>query len=223
MHIGIAARRCAAQRASGHCRLRQARGPGIDARVQRIATAARRQIMYGSFWRNTSVGVRVSKRCLRCSEAGAVVDKCRPVSDLREVFKQAVLSWTTGFGEDSLKLGNTMNQIFISHATYMKLLRVAELTQLDPEQWADTVLAQMADEFIKAADDPDAGTAAANSVVDLGRSPTEDESTGIQWWNRLDDQARRYWTDRAGNTGGALDAWETYKRERGPDDSREMT
>jgi hypothetical protein len=109
----------------------------------------------------------------------------------------------------------------ISATTYVKLLRVAKVTHLDPQEWADTVLGQAADEFMKAADSG-AGPVATGSVEERDREPTEDESAGLQWWNRLDEHARCYWTERAGNTGRALDAWEAYKRERGADDSREM-
>jgi hypothetical protein len=118
-----------------------------------------------------------------------------------------------------------MNQIMISRATYAKLLRVAELTHLDPQEWADTVLEQMADEFIKAVDKrdaPGAGIVAADSADSPDREPTEDESAGLQWWSRLDEQPRRYWMEQAGNTGHPLDAWDAYKRKRGADDSREM-
>ncbi|SAL86353.1 hypothetical protein AWB68_07998 [Caballeronia choica] len=114
-----------------------------------------------------------------------------------------------------------MNQIMISCATYAKLSRVTNLTDLDPQQWADMILEQMADELIEAAEKPDALNG-GKSAGHPDREPTEDESTGLQWWNRLQEHARRYWMERAGNTGRALDAWEAYKRERGADDSREM-
>jgi len=48
-----------------------------------------------------------------------------------------------------------MNQIMISAVTYAKLLRVAEVTHLDPEEWADMVLEQAADELIVAAEKRD--------------------------------------------------------------------
>lgn len=118
-----------------------------------------------------------------------------------------------------------MNQIMISRATYAKLLQVAKLTHLDLQEWADMILEQMADEFIAAAEKPNVVNAgsATGSEGRLDRAPTEeDESTGLQWWNRLQEQPRCYWMERAGNTGNALDAWEAYKRERGADDSEEM-
>jgi hypothetical protein len=120
-----------------------------------------------------------------------------------------------------------MNQIMISAATYAKLLRVAEVTYLDPEEWADIALGMAADECIKAAEKlPDSAALAATmkSAEQLkGAEPTEDESTGLQWWSRLDEHARRFWLEQAGDTDRPLRAWEAYKRERGDDDSREMT
>jgi hypothetical protein len=117
-----------------------------------------------------------------------------------------------------------MNQIMISRATYAKLLQVAKLRHLDPQVWADMILEQMADEVIAASEKPEAldagGTAGREDRLD--RKSTEDESTGLQWWNRLQEHARCYWMERAGNTGHALDAWEAYKRERGADDSQEI-
>jgi hypothetical protein len=41
-------------------------------------------------------------------------------------------------------------QITISDATYAKLLRVGEITQQDPQAWADAILARSASEVIKA-------------------------------------------------------------------------
>ncbi|SAL64254.1 hypothetical protein AWB65_06015 [Caballeronia humi] len=68
----------------------------------------------------------------------------------------------------------------ITRATYAKLLQVAELTHLDPQEWADAILAQMADELIMAAqklDDQPAGTATAGSEGRPDCEPT-DKSTG---------------------------------------------
>jgi hypothetical protein len=76
------------------------------------------------------------------------------------------------------------------------------------------ILEQSADELIASAKSPDVTN--ARTMGSLGREPTEDESMGLQWWNRLQEQARCYWMERAGNTGHALDAWEVYKREREP-------
>lgn len=44
--------------------------------------------------------------------------------------------------------------------------------------------------------------------------PTEDEREGMAWWNELDEATRRYWMEKAGNTGRASDAWEAAKRAR---------
>jgi hypothetical protein len=68
----------------------------------------------------------------------------------------------------------------ITRATYAKLLQVAELTHLDPQEWADAILAQMADELIMATqklDDQPAGTATAGSEGRPDCEPT-DKSTG---------------------------------------------
>ncbi|SAL82852.1 hypothetical protein AWB67_06243 [Caballeronia terrestris] len=69
----------------------------------------------------------------------------------------------------------------ITRATYAKLLQVAELTHLDPQEWADAILAQMADELIMAAEKPDvqnAWTVTAGSEVRPDCEPT-DKSTGL--------------------------------------------
>ena len=42
-----------------------------------------------------------------------------------------------------------MPQIMLSQDTYLKLLRVAEATHLDIEEWADAVLAQKAEEVLQ--------------------------------------------------------------------------
>jgi hypothetical protein len=38
------------------------------------------------------------------------------------------------------------------------------------------------------------------------------DAIGMVWWNSLTERQRAYWMDRAGNTGRAIDAWETFKR-----------
>jgi hypothetical protein len=63
----------------------------------------------------------------------------------------------------------------------------------------------------------------------MERKPTEDERSGIDWWNRLDAAGRQYWMKTAGNTGRAADAWQTYKlatsteEEQGKDIESEQT
>lgn len=51
-------------------------------------------------------------------------------------------------------------------------------------------------------------------LVDMGieREPTPDEQAGMTWWNEMDERGRRYWMQRAGDTGRAVDAWEAFKR-----------
>jgi len=49
----------------------------------------------------------------------------------------------------------------------------------------------------------------------LGRNPTADEQAGMQWWNSLDEHARRKWMRAAGDTGVAADAWTAFKRTAG--------
>jgi len=44
---------------------------------------------------------------------------------------------------------------------------------------------------------------------------TADDELGIAWWNGLSDE-RAKWSHEAGNTGRAKDAWEAFKRSRGP-------
>jgi hypothetical protein len=56
------------------------------------------------------------------------------------------------------------------------------------------------------------------AVVTTETQPTPDERAGIAWWNALDEAARRYWLQQAGNTGRAADAWAAYKRAERPDD-----
>lgn len=46
------------------------------------------------------------------------------------------------------------------------------------------------------------------------REPTADEQRGIEWWNALDEDARRYWMRQAKNSGRAADAWEACKQAR---------
>ena len=57
-----------------------------------------------------------------------------------------------------------MKQISINFSTYAKLVRLATLTNQDPEMWADAVLSRMASEEIKAAlekrNDPSNGRSA---------------------------------------------------------------
>lgn len=48
----------------------------------------------------------------------------------------------------------------------------------------------------------------------MEQEPTPDERAGMEWWNGLDETARRYWMIEAGNSGRAADAWETFKRAR---------
>ncbi|MDD2859563.1 MAG: hypothetical protein PHT60_15505 [Acidiphilium sp.] len=48
----------------------------------------------------------------------------------------------------------------------------------------------------------------------MEREPTADERAGMEWWNGLDEVARRFWMQQAGNTGRAVDAWDAYKRAR---------
>lgn len=45
-----------------------------------------------------------------------------------------------------------------------------------------------------------------------GSVRTADEAAGMEWWNALHDEARRYWMAQAGNTGVVADAWAAYKR-----------
>jgi hypothetical protein len=47
-----------------------------------------------------------------------------------------------------------MPQIMLSRDTYLKLLRVAEVTHLDIEEWADAVLAEKADELLQQVEEP---------------------------------------------------------------------
>lgn len=47
---------------------------------------------------------------------------------------------------------------------------------------------------------------AARDKLDT-RTPTDDEQAGIDWWNNLDEAARRHWMLQAGDTGVAADAW----------------
>lgn len=41
----------------------------------------------------------------------------------------------------------------------------------------------------------------------------EDAEAGLRWWNALTEQERKYWMERAGNTGVAADAWEAFKHQ----------
>lgn len=42
----------------------------------------------------------------------------------------------------------------------------------------------------------------------------DDDERGMAWWNDLSDRERAKWMALAGNTGRAVDAWETFKRIR---------
>jgi hypothetical protein len=41
---------------------------------------------------------------------------------------------------------------------------------------------------------------------------TRDDELGMAWWNALTKQERARWSEIAGNTGRAVDAWEAFKR-----------
>ncbi|WP_186002983.1 hypothetical protein [Mycobacterium sp. KBS0706] len=43
------------------------------------------------------------------------------------------------------------------------------------------------------------------------REPTADGQAGMAWLKALNAARRRYWMQRAGNTGCAADTWATYK------------
>ena len=38
-----------------------------------------------------------------------------------------------------------------------------------------------------------------------------DDELGIAWWNSLTERERARWSEKAGNTGRAKDAWEAFK------------
>jgi hypothetical protein len=40
----------------------------------------------------------------------------------------------------------------------------------------------------------------------------DDAHEGMNWWNSLPEELRRFWMDQAGNTGVVADAWEAFKR-----------
>ena len=40
---------------------------------------------------------------------------------------------------------------------------------------------------------------------------TDDDQVGMRWWNALNEECRRYWMRRAGDTGRAVDAWRAFK------------
>jgi hypothetical protein len=40
---------------------------------------------------------------------------------------------------------------------------------------------------------------------------TDDDELGIAWWNNLTERERARWSEIAGNTGRAKDAWEAFK------------
>ncbi len=44
----------------------------------------------------------------------------------------------------------------------------------------------------------------------------DDDCDGMAWWNALDERERAEWIARAGNTGRAKDAWETFKQAQRP-------
>ena len=48
--------------------------------------------------------------------------------------------------------------------------------------------------------------------VIAGSSQTADEGIEIDWWKGLNDEQRKDWMARAGNTGVAADAWTAYKK-----------
>jgi hypothetical protein len=39
-----------------------------------------------------------------------------------------------------------------------------------------------------------------------------DDALGMAWWNALTERERAKWSQAAGNTGRAKDAWEAFKR-----------
>lgn len=43
---------------------------------------------------------------------------------------------------------------------------------------------------------------------------TQDDQSGIIWWNALSKRERTRWSRAAGNTGRVKDAWEAFKRAR---------
>ena len=40
--------------------------------------------------------------------------------------------------------------------------------------------------------------------------PNSDPRSGMDWWNGLEENERRHWMKRAGDTGRAVDAWAKY-------------
>jgi hypothetical protein len=40
----------------------------------------------------------------------------------------------------------------------------------------------------------------------------KDDEMGMLWWNALTENERAKWSQAAGNTGRAKDAWEAFKR-----------
>ncbi|MGE4125482.1 MAG: hypothetical protein AB7E59_09510 [Pusillimonas sp.] len=45
------------------------------------------------------------------------------------------------------------------------------------------------------------------------REPTPDEKIGMAWWNHASEEQRRFWMERAGNTGVPADAYAAFKAE----------
>lgn len=44
--------------------------------------------------------------------------------------------------------------------------------------------------------------------------PTDDARRGMRWWNAAPEPIRRFWMQKAGNTGRAVDAWKAFKQYR---------
>jgi hypothetical protein len=57
---------------------------------------------------------------------------------------------------------------------------------------------------------PQLGPAAAIEIA------IADAEAGVTWWNKLTPAQRRYWMERAANTGVAADAWHAFKQAQRP-------
>jgi hypothetical protein len=45
----------------------------------------------------------------------------------------------------------------------------------------------------------------------MGRAIMTDDELGMAWWNSLSERERVQWSEKAGNTGRAKDAWSAFK------------
>lgn len=115
---------------------------------------------------------------------------------------------TLGYGADFERivklwrpaLGSSLQKEEQYHAGEMACIEGAALDASKPGPWQDGWKAQQ----VVIAD------------LEAGKYADDDEYTGIEWWNGMDEANRRYWMRKAGDTGRTVDAWECFKREGQP-------